>query len=211
MRRTTTTRADQHEGKGAARGTSRASASLVDAWWATVLAGDLSEPHPVFGEVKVSLHGGLLRLSGELESEAEHKKLVRQARHWIGRGIDSVDASGLTFASRKEKPGILEQTLISAFPSGAAAEFARDFVIKHSRVVPKQSDIVEPHHSDERRVLVPEDFVAQASKALDGGRALLILRVDETQAFRVRELLDEDTRSEWTLTAPPQLIAAATD
>ena len=150
-------------------------------------------------------------LKGNAKAKLAIDVFVHQARHWIGRGIDSVDTSGLTFASRKEKPGILEQTLISAFPSRAAAEFARDFVIKHSRVVPKQSDIVEPHHSDELRVLVPEDFVAQASKALDGGHALLILRVDETQAFRVRELLDEDTRSEWTLTAPPQLIAAATD
>jgi hypothetical protein len=36
-----------------------------------VLAGDVSEPHPVFGDVRVQLRGGLLRLSGELESDAD--------------------------------------------------------------------------------------------------------------------------------------------
>jgi hypothetical protein len=183
------------------------SASLIDAWWATVLAGDVSEPHPVFGEVKVQLHGSRLRLSGELESDAERKDLVDQARQRIGHGIDGVDVSDLKVASRKEKPGILEQTLVSAFPSRDAAEFARDFVIKHSRVVPKQSEIVDTNHAEILRKLVPGDLARSARKALNSRQALLILTVDETEAFRVRELLDEDTRSEWTVAAPPQLSA----
>src|SRR6267142_1588344 len=133
--------------KGASRGD--ASASLVDAWWATVLAGDVSQPHP-----------------------------------------------------------ILEQTLISAFPSRDAAQFARDFVIRHSRVVPTQNEIVDRNHSDRLRALIPDDLHRDACKALDGGHALLILKVDETDAFRVRELLEEDTRSEWTMAAPPQVIAS---
>src|SRR5882762_8902842 len=182
------------------------SASLIDAWWATVLAGDVSEPHPVFGNVKVQLHGSRLRLSGELESDAERKDLVDQARQRIGHGIDGEDASGLKVTSRKEKAGVLEQTLGSAFPSRDAAEFARDFVIKHSRVVPKQSEIVDGHHADIRK-RVPADFARAARKALDSGQALLILTVDEIEAFRVRELLEEDTRSEWTVAAPPQLSA----
>jgi hypothetical protein len=185
----------------------KTSPSLIDAWWATVLAGDVSEPHPVFGEVKVQLHGSRLRLSGELESDAERKDLVDQARQRIGHGIDAVDVSDLKVASRKEKPGILEQTLVSAFPSRDAAEFARDFVIKHSRVVPKQSEIVDTNHADPIRKLVPANCARAARKALDSGQALLILTVDETEAFRVRELLDEDTRSEWTVAAPPQLSA----
>src|SRR6266850_292571 len=194
--------------KGASRGD--ASASLVDAWWATVLAGDVSQPHPIFGAVKVHLHGGLLRLSGELESDADRNELVRQARQRIRHGIDSVDVSGLTTASRPENHGILEQTLISAFPSRDAAQFARDFVIRHSRVVPTQNEIVDRNHSDRLRALIPDDFGRDARKALDGGHALLSLKVDETDAFRVRELLEEDTRSEWTMAAPPQVIASIT-
>jgi hypothetical protein len=183
------------------------SASLVDAWWATVLAGDVSEPHPVFADVKVQLRGSRLRLSGELESDAERKDLVDQARQRIGHGIDGVDVADLKVASRKEKPGMLEQTLVSAFPSRDAAEFARDFVIKHSRVVPKQSEIVDTNRANTLRKLVPGDFARAARKALDSRQALLILTVDETEAFRVRELLEEDTRSEWTVASPPQLSA----
>jgi hypothetical protein len=118
-----------------------------------------------------------------------------------------VDVSGLSTANRRERPGILEQTLISAFPSRDAAEFARDFVIRHSRVVPKLSEIIDPSQAGKLRALMPDDFVPDARRALDGGHALLILTVDETEAFRVRELLDEDTRSEWTMGAPPQLSA----
>jgi hypothetical protein len=211
MRRTNTKRVDSRGRKSSAKGSSQgeASASLVDAWWATVLAGDVTEPHPIFGDVKVQLRGGLLRLSGELESVPDRDELVRQARQRIGHGIDSLDVSGLRNASRREKPGILEQTLISAFPSTDAAEFARDFVIKHSRVVPKLSEIVDPHHADRLKALIPEGFVPDARKALDGGHALLILTIDETEAFRVRELLEEDTRSEWTIATPPQLFAAS--
>ena len=211
MRRTNTKRADSRGRKSSAKRSPHgdASASLVDAWWATVLAGGVTEPHPTFGDVKVQLRGGLLRLSGELESVADRNELVRQARQRIGHGIDSVDVSGLRTASRNEKPGILEQTLISAFPSSDAAEFARDFVLNQSRVMPKLSEILDPHYPDRLRALIPEDFVPVARKALARGHALLILNIDETEAFRVRELLEEDTRSEWTIATPPQLLPAS--
>ena len=170
-----------------------------------MLAGDLDQPHPVYGALKAHLEGERLRLSGELESEADRADLIRQARERIGHGIDRVDVAGLTVASRKEKPGLLDQTLISAFPNREAAEFAHAFVLKHSRVVPWQHEIVDADHGDTLPALLPEDFIRDAGKALDAGQALLILRVDETAAFRVRELLEEETRSEWTIAEPPRL------
>lgn len=182
-----------------------AATALVDAWWASVLAGDVYEPHPVYGALKAHLDGGRLRLSGDLDTEADRSELVRQARERIGHGIDRVDVSRLTVASNKEKPGILNQTLISAFPNREAAEFARAFVLKHSRVAPLQDEIVDSAHSDRLRALLPEEFIDDAGKALGSGEALLIVRVDEIAAFRVRELLEEDTRSTWTIAVPPQL------
>ena len=199
----TNTRAHVPERKPAAQ---TADALLIDGWWATVLAGDVHQPHPLYGGLRVRLDGRRLRLSGELESAEDRTELVRQARERIGRGIDRVDVSHLTVATRTEKPGILEQTLISAFPSRHAAEFARDFVIKLSRVVPKQSEIVDADHGAELNSVVPEDSLKVARRAIDAGDALLILRVDETEAFRVRELLEEETRSEWTIGLPPRLI-----
>lgn len=182
-----------------------AAAALVDAWWSTVLAGDVYEPHPVYGSLKAHLDGGRLRLSGELETEADRNELVRQARERIGHGVDRVDVAGLTVATNQEEPGILSQTLISAFLNREAAEYARAFVLKHSRVAPLQDEVVDSAGADRLRALLPEEFVEEAAKALESGRALLILRLDETAAFRVRELLEEDTRSEWTISVPPQL------
>jgi hypothetical protein len=51
-----------------------ASASLVNGWLASVLAGNVYEPHPIHGaDLKVQLDGGRLRLSGELESDEDRK------------------------------------------------------------------------------------------------------------------------------------------
>jgi hypothetical protein len=167
------------------------------------------DPHPVHRDVKVRLHGGGLRLSGELESAEDRNALVHQARQRVGHGIDHVDASGLKVASSQERPGILEQILISAFPGREAAEYARDFVVEHSRVMPKRSEIVDAGALDRLRALLPDDVARDVGKALDSGHALLILQVDETEAFKVRELLDEDTRSEWTVAMPPRLVEAS--
>jgi hypothetical protein len=183
-----------------------AAAALVNAWWASVLAGDVYEPHPVYGSLKAHLNGGRMRLSGEVENEADRNELMRQARERIGHGIDRVDVSRLTVASHHEKAGILSQTLISAFPNREAAEFARAFVLKHSRVAPLQDEIADSAHADRLRALLPAAFIDDAGRALHSGEALLILRVDETAAFRVRELLEEETRSTWTIAVPPQLI-----
>jgi hypothetical protein len=182
---------------------------LVSAWWASVLAGDVYEPHPVFGSLKAQLDGGRLRLSGELENEADRNELVRQARERIGHGIDRVDVSRLTVARNHEKPGILSQVLISAFPNLEAAEFARTFVLNHSRVAPLTDEIVDSKHSDRLQALLPEEFIDDAIEALESGESLLILRVDEIAAFRVRELLEEETRSEWTIAMPPRLSPRA--
>src|ERR1700682_488221 len=190
------------------RANPRTNASLVDAWWASVLAGDVYDPHPIHRDVKVRLHGGSLRLSGELESIDDRDELVRQARERIGHGIDHVDVSGLEVVNRDEKPGILEQTLISAFPGREAAEYAREFVLEHSRVVPMRSDIVDAGGADTLRRMLLDEVAGDVGLALDSGHALLILRIDETEAFNGREVLRADTRSEWTVAMPPRRIEA---
>jgi hypothetical protein len=200
---------DGRKGSGRTAPPPNQNASLVDAWWASVLAGDVYDPHPVHRDVRVRLHGGRLRLSGELETKEDRDELVQQARTRVGHGIDHVDVSNLEVVSRPEKPGILEQTLISAFPGREAADYARDFVVKHSRVVPVHSDIVDAVSAQKLDALLTEDFAHDAGKALDSGHALLVLRVDETDAFKVRELLDEDTRSEWTVAQPPRLLGSS--
>jgi hypothetical protein len=205
MRRTFTRAQSRGGSRSRAIEPARAGAALIDAWWAALLAGDVNNPHPVYGDLRAQLDGGRLRLSGELESESDRNDLILQARERIGHGIDRLDVSHLKVEVRTEKPGILRQTLISAFPNLAAAEFACAFVLKHSRVAPQRDQIIDSTQAEMLSEMLPEEFTRDAHKALDEGGALLVLEVDETAAFRVRELLEEDTRSDWTIALPPQL------
>jgi hypothetical protein len=181
---------------------------LIDAWFDTVLAGEADEPHPVFGDsVRVKFTDGRMTLSGELPSKRDRDELLRQARHRIGSGLRAIDAGNLRVAKRAEKRGVLDQTLVAAFPEPDVAELVRNFIIQRSRTTPKLQVVVTAEEIDKLRHLLPDDFVEDARKALHKNKALLILRVDETDAFDVRRLLEEDTRSTWTLALPPQVTA----
>lgn len=184
------------------------SQELIDAWFDTVLAGEADGPHPTFGDrVKVKFSDGLMTFSGELDSERDRDELLRQARKRIGTGLRAIDADNLRVAARRERRGVLDQTLIAAFDEAEVAELVRNFVIQRSPTKAKLQEIVKAGEIGKLRRLLPEEFVEDAQKALEKNEALLILRVDETDAFNVRKLLEEDTRSTWTIALPPQVAA----
>ena len=106
-----------------------------------------------------------------------------------------------------EKPGLLDQTLIAAFRDNSTAVLASKFVMDHSRVTPKLLAIIDRTNLDRLRELLPNDYLEDATKRIERGKAVLILRVDETEVFKVRGLLEEDTRSTWTVTTPPELAS----
>jgi hypothetical protein len=176
----------------------------VRTWWAAVLAGLVDEPHPNFGaDVAVAFKGGTLRLSGELPTEEDRKQLLDEARAYVGHGIDAVDARQLRVIKRREKPGILDQTLIAAFADRDVAEFARRYLLDSRRIKVKHEEILDGKQEGRARRLLPDGFMKEVHKAFDSGGAILILKVDETAAFRVRELLAQETRSLWTVATPP--------
>jgi hypothetical protein len=183
-------------------------ATLVEAWWTAVLTGEAEEPHPVHGDrLVVRLDGTTLKLSGEVQTVRDRDELVEQARAHVGRGIDDVDSSALGVVATKEKAGVLEQVLVAAFPNRKTAELALKFVLERSRALPRQKEILTSGDRRPRLKAVPDGFESEVRTQLDKGRAVLVLRVDETEAFRVRGLLEEDTRSLWTVAAPPQVAA----
>jgi hypothetical protein len=182
--------------------------AAIEAWWAAVLAGRVDVSHPVLGDdLKIAIKHGVLRLSGALDSDEERKEVLADADSYVGRGIDGVDAKHLKVLPRKDKPGILDQTLIAAFPNRHVAELARTYLVDVRRVKPKQLDILDSGQEDRIRSVVPEDFADDVRKVLKVGEAVLVLRVDEIETFKVRELLAEDTRSIHTVSAPPTLAA----
>ncbi|TMB45611.1 MAG: hypothetical protein E6J53_06005 [Chloroflexi bacterium] len=184
-------------------------AALVDAWWTGVLAGEADEPHPVYGErVKARLKDGRIVMSGEVDSRRDREALIAQAKQKTGH---EVDASALAVVVRRERRGVLDQTLMAAFPEPEVAELARDLVTQHAQVTPKAQAIIRAGEQHRLRGLLPEEFLIDAERVLRKNQALLILRVDETDALDVRRLLEEDTRSTWTVATPPHLAEKATE
>ncbi|MEA2656179.1 MAG: hypothetical protein QOI23_1544 [Chloroflexota bacterium] len=182
--------------------------AAIDAWWDAILAGRVDEHHPVHGDdLKVGIKHNVLRLAGALPSEEDRRELLDKAESYVGHGIDQVDAKHLKVVERKEKPGILEQTLIAAFRNRDVAEVARKYLVEIRRVKAKQIEILDSGQEDQVRRLVPEAFLDNVRRSFEAGEAVLYLRVDETDAFKVRELLAEDTRSIRTVATPPTLAA----
>jgi hypothetical protein len=168
-----------------------------------VIVGHQAESHPIYGDaLKVKLRHGVLRLSGEVASIEDRERLIAEARRFVRRGVDDVDARSLRVARRDEEAGILEQRLIAAFPRREIAEYALAYVLEHSRVKPKEQAIVDSAKDEKLGSLA--EFARNARRALEAGDSILILRVDETEAFEVRELLDEEIGSLWTIAMPPE-------
>lgn len=190
------------------KGEQRPDAVAIDAWWNAVLAGGVNEPHPVHGDdLKVSIRGGILRLAGTLQTEEDKQELLTRARAFEGHGIDAVNAKQLKIATRNEKPGILEQTLIAAFRNRDVAEVARDYLVGIRRLKIAELEVLDSEQAGKARRLVPQAFAKDVERAFQNGEAVLVALVDETDAFRVREMLAEDTRSRWTLATPPTIVA----
>ena len=182
----------------------------IDAWWNAVLAGGVDEPHPVHGDdLKISIEHGVLHLAGTLQSQEDRNELLTGARAFVGHGIDEVDARRLKVAKSREKPGILEQTLIAAFRNREVAELARDYLVGIRRLKAKAIEIVDRDHEAKAHRLLSADFMPDVQKAFKHGDVVLVVRVDETEAFKVREMLAQDTRSRWTVATPPARASKA--
>ena len=181
----------------------------TDGWWKQVLAGAVSTTHPVHGdELKVKLTEGRLVMWGEVPTKRDRDQLVREARERIGSGLHEYDAKGLRVRPKGEKRGVLRQTIAAAYPLRDTAELALQFFLEHTSTKPIRAEVVDRDAKLQDRV--PSELVDDARKQLGRGLTLLVVEVDETEAFRARALLEEDTRSTWTTAAPPRALTGST-
>lgn len=97
--------------------------------------------------------------------------------------------------------GILDQTIIAAFANPALAEQARKSLREHGRLNPKELLVVKSGRDPVLNRI--GDFAVDVRKALADGNGIVMVRLDELDAFEARELLDEDMRSLWTVGTPP--------
>lgn len=179
------------------------------AWWTSVLSGQVDAPHPVHGtNLKTRLEGETLIVSGTVATEEDRDEIAAETEHLKGHGISTVRNELEVVPEVTDESGLLVQTLVGIFENAERAGFAKGYLEGHVHGGPQLMKVITPDNAGdgraELRALLPEAFWDDAEKALDDGHALLVLTVDETEAFKARELLDEDTRSLQTLLLPPE-------
>lgn len=181
----------------------------VRAWWASVLAGQVDGGHPVQGtSISAVLDGTTLVISGTVPSEADRQEIAREIEHLRGHGFDAVRDEISVEPENTSEAGLLVQTLMGVFENEEQAGFAEGYLEGHAHLKPEAMKVVAPRSDrsgrDAVRAMLSEPYWEDADRALDAGRTLLIVTVDETEAFKARELLDEETRSLETVVTPPE-------
>jgi hypothetical protein len=181
------------------------------AWWSQVLAGQLEQTHPTWGsEVKFKLKGDHLDVTGEVSNKQDLHELRRELDAIKGNGISGYSLGVKVKPSDTAVEGLLEQTIIAVYESADQAYFAVQLIESSFHVSPTRMKIIEPAQLDDAqtRDLVPDEYWDEVAGALRQGQALLVVTVDEVNAFKTREALDEETRSLTTYVLPPQPAGA---
>jgi len=182
------------------------------AWWTTVLVGQLSGSHPVHGtDIHAELQGDTLVVTGTVPTAQDRHDIEAEVAHLQGKGFTTLQNDLVVGADSEDQAGLLTQTLVAAFENPETAAFAQSYLTEHAHVHPERLLVVAPTDraaADHLVALLPDANRDDAQRALTAGRTLVVVTVDETEAFKTRELLDEETRSLETLVLPP---AAAPD
>lgn len=181
-------------------------------WWTQVLAGQVDQAHPVQGgKIKARLDGNTLIITGSVPSEADRREIAAEVEHLRGNGVAAIRDELKVESRGDEQPGLLVQTLIGAFETAEQAGFAEGYLQGHAHVDPRRMLVVATDADDDAqaalRAVLPDAYQRKAEQALAAGRSVLVVTVDETEAFQARELLDEETRSLETIVLPPEPAA----
>jgi hypothetical protein len=182
----------------------------VGAWWTSVIAGQADQSHPIQGtKIAAKIEGDTLVVRGKVPTQADLEEIRAEVEHLAGHGVAHVRVEVAVEEEGTQQKGLLRQTLVGAFETEELAGFAAGYLEGHAHVAREAMLIVEADGNDAPKDRAALDYLGppyadQVRATLDAGRSVLIVSVDEVDAFRVRELLDEETRSLETLVLPPQ-------
>ena len=183
------------------------------AWWTQILTGSFDESYPSSGaRVNATLEADTLVVTGTVLTEHDRLDIEEDVHALIGHGIGAARIELELGASSSEEQGLLAQTLVGLFESEDQARFAANYLSSQVELNPSVVRVVSPEPggdaSDNWRELLPEEYWKDVEEALSAHQAALIVTVDETLAFRAREILDEETRSQQTRVLPPVVPVA---
>jgi hypothetical protein len=183
---------------------------LVRSWWTSVLTGQIDEPYPVYGSrVEALLEGDVLTIVGTVPSASDHDAIIAEVERLRRYGIVTANVDVDVVAEAGGEPGLLVQTLVVTYETEAQARFAAAY-LESQRCVGLVSIrvLVAASHQNNldatMQSLLPRLYWDDARTAIEKGHAALVVTIDEARAFQVREILDEQTRSEHTLVLPPE-------
>jgi hypothetical protein len=181
----------------------------TQAWWLTVLAGQVTDTHPVQGtRLKARMEGNTLVLSGTVSSEADSREIEAEVEHLRAQGVMEVRNELKVAEEEQDQKGLLTQTLLATFATAEQAGFAEGYLEGHAHIRPGLVKVIGPETGaagpEALHAILPQPYWQDAEAALAAQRALLIATVDETDAFKTRELLDEETPSLETVVLPPE-------
>jgi hypothetical protein len=183
------------------------------AWWTEALAGQASHAHPVHGtNVRARVEGRTLIISGTVASERNHQELRREAQHLKhNHGITQVRDELTVQRTDLEREGLLAQTLVCVYATEEQAGFAAGYLEGHADFTADMMHVLTPNQLEDAlatlHALLPDAYWDDAAHELHAGKTLLVVLVDELDAFTARELLEEETPSLRTLALPPEPFA----
>lgn len=180
------------------------------AWWTKALAGQASHAHPVHGtDVRARVQGRTLIISGTVQSKRDRREIRREAQHLKRtHGITQVRDELVVQRNDADREGLLSQTLVCVYATEEQAGFAAGYLEGHADFTADMIHVLTPEQPDESlarlHALLPDAYWDDAENDLRAGMALLVVLVDEVDAFTARELLEEETPSLRTLALPPE-------
>jgi hypothetical protein len=183
--------------------------NAVRSWWSAVVAGQVDHSHPLHGpDVQGRIEDDTLVITGRVRSESDRAEVEREIEHLIGHGVSRVRNELQVAAESQEEKGLLAQTLVGVFATEEQAGYAAGYLEGHAHFRPQAMAVVapnDPHNPVARaHALLPEAYWQDAEQALSAGQTLVIAVVDEVDAFKARELLEEETRSVRIQVLPPE-------
>ena len=176
----------------------------VRAWWLEVLSGEQGRDHPIYGpNLRAKLNGDVLEVSGLVESKDADEKLRAEILKLTEGGICRVRFKVSVVETRGDR-GVLKQAIMAFYTNEAQSRMAERYLEGHPVVTPTRVEVL-----DEQSVaLVLKELANTWRRELaDGfkkGKSLLLVEVDEVEAFRAIELLD-DTKGVEILVLPPKV------
>ena len=176
----------------------------IEAWWLSVLEGGVIQAHPIYVGLRAHVANGVLVITGTVPTTEARGEVVQVARRVCATAVRDIQDKITVRPDDDGQAGLLMQTVIAIFSDGSQADFAMQYIEGRPDVMAESLQlIVQSDANVSWEQAVPEEYRHTVGKALAAGHAVVVSTVDETRAFRLRELLEEETKSIETLVSPP--------